>query len=63
MAGSNYPTQGSKQTSELDLTGETRGDGHQWLMSVILATWEAEVGRTEVPDPFAPTSMEKNWLW
>jgi hypothetical protein len=24
--------------------------GHQWLTLVILATWEAEIGKTEVQD-------------
>jgi hypothetical protein len=45
------------------------GAGHQWLTPVILATQEAEMGRTTVPGQpgqtvqETPISAEKNWVW
>jgi hypothetical protein len=41
----------------------------QWLTPIILAIWEAEIGRTAVPGQSrqkrsqVPISMEKTWAW
>jgi hypothetical protein len=35
---------------EINKTKNKNITGRQWLTPVILATWEAEIGRTEVQD-------------
>jgi hypothetical protein len=43
--------------------------GRQWPIPVILATWEAEIGRIAVPDKSQKRSLRdpplngKNWVW
>jgi hypothetical protein len=38
----------NKRTNKQTTTKKTNPDGCQWLTPVILATWEAEIGRIVV---------------